>query len=92
MIEELQYCPRCKTKWQSDDVYDYMLKHFPEERAKKIAGMYGWTPEKRVHFSRIVGVMLPEDHPDHFDGVSYWKCPECGTTWNRFTDEEETIP
>ena len=33
-----------------------------------------------AHYSRLVGVEAPG-----YDGVSYWKCPDCKATWNRWT-------
>lgn len=36
-------------------------------------------------FSNLVGIELPYDDPDHYDGVSFWECPKCDTRWDRFT-------
>jgi predicted RNA-binding Zn-ribbon protein involved in translation (DUF1610 family) len=38
-------------------------------------------------FSRVIGVEIQ----GMYDGVSYWKCPDCGKTWNRWTGKEEEI-
>jgi hypothetical protein len=32
----------------------------------------------------LIGVELSYDDPEHYDGVSYWQCPECYVAWNRF--------
>jgi hypothetical protein len=32
------------------------------------------------HFSRRIGVEVS----GLYDGVAYWQCPDCGTTWRRF--------
>jgi hypothetical protein len=29
-------------------------------------------------------VELPYDHPDHYDGVSYWECPDCNHQFPQF--------
>ena len=34
-----------------------------------------------THFSRKIGV----EHPDLYDGVLYWRCPDCGGAWQRYT-------
>ena len=36
----------------------------------------------KTHFSRLMGI---ED--GSYDGVSYWRCPDCGVVWDRFTGE-----
>jgi hypothetical protein len=43
--------------------------------------------EGTTHFSRLIGIEIQGG----YDGVSYWKCPDCGATWNRFTGELHTI-
>ena len=30
------------------------------------------------YFSRTIGIELPYDHPDYYDGVSFYRCPDCG--------------
>ena len=34
-----------------------------------------------LQYSRIVGI----EDPNLYDGVSYWKCPDCSGVWSRFT-------
>jgi len=29
--------------------------------------------------------------PGKYDGVSYWCCKSCKTSWNRWTEEEEEV-
>jgi len=38
---------------------------------------------KSTHYSRLIGIEVRGG----YDGVSYWQCPDCNTTWNRFTGE-----
>ncbi len=33
-----------------------------------------------THYSRLIGVEIP----GYYDGVSFWKCPDCGATFSRF--------
>lgn len=87
-------CPQCSADWDNGDI----VERFKQLRANndpywgaktdeeivKSAGHYGWTPETPRHFTRLVGVELPLTHPQHYDGVSFWQCPDCQATWNRF--------
>lgn len=34
-------------------------------------------------FSRLIG----EEDPKLYDGVAFWKCPDCGSRWDRFTNK-----
>lgn len=74
--DSTRYCPECKADWQGTPI--------PE----KSRTFYG----NHTHFSRLIGIELPYDHPKRYDGVSYWQCPDCKVTWNRFTGEREDIP
>lgn len=38
------------------------------------AGHYG---KGVTHYSRIIGV----EHPEKYDGVWFWLCPDCGVRW-----------
>lgn len=42
-------------------------------------------PGTSRHYSRLIGVELPYGHPERYDGVSIWQCPDCAAQWNRFT-------
>lgn len=48
----------------------------PEEQQES----YGAT-----HFSRFIGIEYPYGHPDRYDGVSEWNCPDCGARWGQFS-------
>lgn len=69
-------CPECKASWVGDPI--------PE----KYLHLYG---HHNGHSSRLIGVNLSYDHPRHYDGVSYWQCPDCKATWNRWTGKLEAI-
>ena len=89
-IDKLTVCPKCGADWDDGDIYEYFRKTNPdqsEEEALKSAKMFGWSNENRERFSRLIGVEIS----GNYDGVSYWQCPDCGTTWNRFTNKEEPI-
>jgi hypothetical protein len=44
----------------------------PEEHREMFGG--------KTHFSRLIGVEIQ----GLYDGVAYWKCPDCGHEWERF--------
>lgn len=93
---EVKNCPKCGFLLDGGDIVetfkemrangDPYYKDKTDEDIKKSAALYGWTKEDPKRFSNIIGV---ETHD--YDGVSYWKCPSCKTTWNRWTGEEEEI-
>ncbi len=33
-----------------------------------------------THYSNLIGVEIP----GYYDGIAYWKCPYCGSTFRRF--------
>ena len=35
----------------------------------------------KTHFSRKIGIEIMGG----YDGVQYWKCPDCKVEWDRFT-------
>ena len=37
-----------------------------------------------THFSRLIGIEVQGS----YDGVSYWKCPDCATVFDRWTGME----
>ena len=46
----------------------------PEE-SKKWYGEY-------TNFSRVIGI----EHSEIYDGTLYYRCPDCGGTWHRFSE------
>jgi hypothetical protein len=36
-------------------------------------------------YSRLIGVEYSYDSPNHYDGISEWRCPDCGARWGRFS-------
>jgi hypothetical protein len=41
----------------------------------------GFISPKGKPYSRLIGIEIPEK----YDGVSFWRCPDCTTEWDRFT-------
>lgn len=85
-LDHFGRCPDCGANWCSGDIFDVLR---PQDWCKDKS-----DDELRAHiqecysppykFSRIIGVELPYDHPDHYDGVSYWMCPDCNHQFPRF--------
>ena len=77
-------CPHCGVSWEEEEtIYEHFLKKYSdEERAREIAKLYGCTPESPKHFGKnVTGIEIPE----MYDGVSYWKCLKCDSTFDRWT-------
>jgi hypothetical protein len=49
---------------------------------------YGDLPENERFYSRLIGIEIQGG----YDGVSYWMCPDCEYTWDRWTGEERKAP
>ena len=84
-------CPKCNTPWEeSERIYDFFLRKYEgdEVKAAETASAYGDTPETPKHFGKdIIGIEIQ----GMYDGISYWKCKKCETTFNRWTMKEEKI-
>lgn len=91
-------CPKCGSDWDGGSIIDAFIeqrnqgsKHWggktDEEIEKEVKENY--SPPYR--WGRQIGIQLPFDHPLHYDGISYWQCPDCSTAFNRFTGDEEAL-
>lgn len=94
-------CPKCGTSWDGGSILETFLRQ--RDEAKPDEYRYGWTDEEveksmkesyspPYRWGREIGIELPYNHPQHYDGMSYWECPDCSTTFNRWTGKEEEIP
>ena len=77
-------CPACKTNLEGDLIFDTFMEkcNGDEVEALKHAEMYGATKTKG-RWGRQIGIEIRGG----YDGVSYYKCPDCKATWDRFTGE-----
>ena len=64
-----------------DTLVENINEQIEKEMKESYSPPYRWGSE--------IGIVLAYDHPKHYDGVSYWQCPDCNTTFNRFTGVEE---
>jgi hypothetical protein len=67
-------CPHCSVSLQGDPIPEKHLPVFNALDAKP--GDYGWV----THFRREIGVEVLGG----YDGVLYWKCPDCDGVWHRW--------
>lgn len=82
-----KYCPKCGTEWQEKEtIYEFFLnKYGNEEKAREIAKCYGCVPENPKHFGKnVVGIEIQ----GMYDGISFWECQKCKSTFDRWTMEE----
>ena len=76
-------CPHCNTAWEEKEtIYEYFLEKYGDPiKARATAEMYGDTEEHPKHFGLdVVGI-----ETDNYDGVSFWQCLKCGSTFDRWT-------
>jgi len=94
----MKHCPECNVEWEEKESITerfkvrYAREGIPsylkadgfdtvESAATHTAEAYGCTPEHPRHFGvNHVGIQTRD-----YDGVSYWKCLICDSTFDRFT-------
>jgi len=85
-------CPKCGSDWDGGSILETFIKQ-REDGIKCWQGKSDEQIEKEMkesysppyRWGREIGIELAYD----YDGVSYWQCPDCNTTFNRFTGVEE---
>lgn len=86
MITE-EHCGFCGSDLRGKRIpVDYIVK-----------GHYGDRDPDVPHFySRMIGVEYTYDHPEHYDGISEFRCPDCGARVGRWSgkrlDDNEFEP
>ena len=75
---------------EKETIYEFFLNKYGDEaKARETAGHYGCTVETPKHFSKnVVGIEIQ----GMYDGISFWECQKCGTTFNRWTMLEVPSP
>ena len=79
-------CPKCGESWDDGSIFDALRKHpnnddiSDEDLNSRIERWF--APPYR--FSKLIGIEIQGE----YDGISYWQCPFCKTTWDRFTGKE----
>lgn len=92
-MHNIEKCPSCNSSFDGGSILETFIKQ--RDEAKPGGFRYGWTDEEvekdmkecyspPYKWRREIGIEIQ----GHYDGVSYWKCPDCGYTWDRFTGKE----
>lgn len=90
-FEDRDECPECEITWRGGEIPDGLMQgspeHYPTRKAAEAAAeSYGWTPENKATFRvNVIGVEYAYDHPQHYDGVSEYRCTNCGLRIGRFS-------
>lgn len=102
MPEQYRECPVCNITWEGDEIPDGLMKANPQaydtrDKAEEAARSYGWTSENKAKFSaNVIAVEYAYDDPDHYDGISEWRCLVCESRIGRWSGkvlgEEESEP
>lgn len=93
MMKNTDNCPKCNSNWNGSPILETFIKQREE-------GVKCWQnksneeieAEMKEHYRppyvwrREIGIETLD-----YDGISYWQCPDCKTTFNRFTGVEENI-
>jgi hypothetical protein len=68
----------------------------PSDQTTKVIGQLTECPECKqswtfvsehdgLAYSHLIGVEYGYHDPQHYDGISEWRCPFCNTRWGRWT-------
>ena len=71
-VDDLDNCPKCGVSW------------IGEEISKENQEFYG----EATHFRRLIAVEYGYMHPERYDGVSEYRCPDCSFRVGRWTGLE----
>lgn len=91
-------CPKCGVSWDGGSILESFIKQ-REDGVSYWKGKSDEEIESRMkesysppyRWGRAIGIELPYNHPNHFDGTSYWQCPDCKAIFDRFTEEEVDV-
>jgi len=86
-------CPECGANWDGGGIFDVLRTQdwCRDKTDDELRALVEESYSPPYRFSRIIGVELPYDHPQHYDGVSFWRCPDCNTMWNRFDETHRSV-
>ena len=95
---ENRRCPKCDSDWDGGLIAD-TFKEKRDNGEQFYKGMSDAEIDKMVEESysppyrwgREIGIELPYSHPNHYDGISFIKCPDCEAIFDRWSGEETTI-
>ena len=74
-------CPVCNSNLEGGLIFDTFMEQYNDEaKALEAAEMYGAT-KTEGRWRREIGIEILGG----YDGISYWRCPDCNAEWDRFT-------
>ena len=80
-------CPQCKKSWDAGRIWkawrDMESEYYKDKTDEELQAMEKESYSEPYHFSKLIGI---EDR-DKYDGISYWHCPFCKNTWDRWSGE-----
>lgn len=84
-LDHLGHCPKCNADWCAGDIFDALRQAgYTDKSDEQLREFVKQCYSPPYKFSRLIGVELPYNHPEHYDGVSYWMCPDCKHQFPRF--------
>ena len=91
MNTQTRTCPKCGSDWDGGSILETFIKQRDEGTFWKDMSDQEIEEDMKQCYSppyrwgREIGIELPFDHPEHYDGISYWQCPDCKATFDRGT-------
>ena len=86
-LDHFGKCPKCGGDWDAGAIFDVLRAqaHYNDRSDEQLREMIQECYGEPYRLSRLIGVQLSHNHPDHYDGVSFWECPDCHHAFPRFT-------
>lgn len=84
-INKFSNCPECNESWDGGRIWKVWreMEEYKDRTDEELQTMEKEFYSEPYHFSKLLGI---EDR-DKYDGISYWQCPFCKSTWDRFTNK-----
>ena len=80
VIGRVDNCPNCGLDFNDKDILQTFLDMGHDcDKALKYAMVYGWDFDNQICFRKEIGI-----ETNDYDGISFYRCPECGSWWRRF--------
>lgn len=85
-IDKYGKCPSCNESWDAGFIWDVFkeMETYQDLSIEELKTKAKKCYSKPYKFSHIIGIQVQ----GKYDGVSYWKCPFCNTTWDKFTGDK----
>lgn len=76
-------CPECHKSWDAGRIWEVWRKmdNYKDKTDEELQAMEKESYSEPYHFSKLIGI----EDSKKYDGISWWHCPFCKSTWDRFT-------